>query len=154
MKSYSRILATLCYVRQNEHVLMLHRHKEPNQGLWTAPGGKLEWNESPLECVVREMQEETGLLIHQPELRGIVTEVSPAEHYQWLMFIYVASRFSGEVTSCREGELAWVPIEEVLRLPIPQADAIFFPKIIHGERLYQAKFYYDEHIRLVRWEEY
>jgi len=148
-----RILAVLCYVEHEGLVLMLHRHKEPNLGQWTAPGGKMEWDESPLECVVREMREETGLKVEQPELRGIITEVSPTEHYQWLMFVYVARQFSGRVGSCKEGTLAWVPIEKVLELPVPQADAIFFPKIMSNGPVYQAKFTYDEQLRLVKWEE-
>jgi 8-oxo-dGTP diphosphatase len=152
---YRRILSTLCYAQRSDQVLMLHRIKEPNFGLWTAPGGKLEWDESPVECVVREMREETGLSIDRPELRGLITEVSPVEHYQWMMFVFVAPRFSGQPGSCNEGELAWVPIAQVSQLPIPQADAIFFPRIITPtDGLYQAKFIYDDKIRLVRCEEY
>jgi 8-oxo-dGTP diphosphatase len=152
---YRRILSTLCYAQQGDQVLMLHRGKEPNLGLWTAPGGKLEWDESPTECVIREMREETGLVIDRPELRGLITEVSPVEHYQWMMFVFVAPRHSGQVGVCREGELAWVPIAQVLQLPIPEADAIFFPRIIAPTGgLYQAKFIYDEQIRLVHFEEY
>jgi 8-oxo-dGTP diphosphatase len=152
---YRRILSTLCYAEHGNQVLMLHRAKEPNFGLWTAPGGKLEWDESPVECVVREMREETGLSIDRPELRGLITEVSPVEHYQWMMFVFVAPRFSGQLGSCNEGELAWVPIAQVSQLPIPQADAIFFPRIITPtDGLYQAKFIYDDKIRLVRCEEY
>jgi 8-oxo-dGTP diphosphatase len=153
-KEPKRILSTLCYAVRDEHVLMLHRTKEPNLGLWTAPGGKLEWDESPVECVIREMREETGLLIRHPELRGIITEVSPVEHYQWLMFVFIAHEFTGELIDCKEGELAWVPIEDVLKLPIPQADALFFPKIMATRGVYQVKYYYDEHIRLVQVEEY
>ena len=153
--TYRRILSTLCYARRGDQVLMLHRTKEPNLGLWTAPGGKLEWDESPLECAIREMHEETGLVLDRPELRGLITEVSPVEDYQWLMFVFVAPRFSGEVGPCKEGTLAWVPISEVLEIPIPQADAIFFPRVIaQAAGLYQAKFTYDEHLRLIRTEEY
>ncbi len=153
-KQPQRILSTLCYAVRDGRVLMLHRTKEPNLGLWTAPGGKLEWDESPMECVIREMREETGLNIRRPELRGVITEVSPVEHYQWLMFVFVAREFTGELIECREGELAWVPIRDVLKLPVPQADALFFPKIMAARGVYQVKYYYDEHIRLVRVEEY
>ncbi len=148
---YHRILSTLCYAERDGQVLMLHRAKEPNFGLWTAPGGKLEWDESPVECAIREMQEETGLVVERPALRGVITEVSPVEHYQWMMFVFVAPRFAGQVGQCREGELAWIPIDRVLQLPIPQADAVFFPRIITPSAgVYQAKFIYDEQIRLVR----
>lgn len=154
-----RILATLCYVVRNGRVLMLLRNKEPNLGLWIAPGGKLEFDESPEECALRELREETGLRGRDPELRGVITEVSPRKDYQWLIFIYVVRQAKGELTDCeatdcREGRLAWVPIPDVLTLPIPEADAIFFPHIVSDGPLFRAKFVYDRDLGIVSWERY
>ncbi|GAB4545283.1 MAG: 8-oxo-dGTP diphosphatase [Anaerolineae bacterium] len=156
-----RVLGTLVYARQYfssgsaGRVLMLHRNKEPNKGLWVAPGGKVELYESPLECAVRELREETGLIARHMALRGLVTEVSPREDYQWLLFIYVTDDFTGELIPCNEGSLAWVDVGAVPLLPIPQADAIFFPHIINGdEPLYQARYIYDANLNLVHVEEF
>ena len=156
-----RILGTLVYARRNlssdegGHVLMLHRNKEPNKGLWVAPGGKVEIHESPVECAIRELREETGLIVRRMTLRGVVSEVSPRQDYQWLLFIYVTDDFEGKLSTCDEGHLAWVDVNAVPLLPIPQADAIFFPHIIsEDEPLYQARYTYDADLRLVHAEEF
>ena len=115
-------------------VLMMHRRKQPNLGQWTAPGGKVEIDESPAECAVRELREETGLLATgRPELRIIVTETSPLPDWQWLMFVYRVAEFSGELTGCDEGDLAWIDADQVLALDIPQADAIFYPHVVRRQ---------------------
>jgi 8-oxo-dGTP diphosphatase len=164
----NRTLGTLVYARRHisadgrdgpvsdkRQVLMLHRSKEPNKGLWVAPGGKVEIHESPLECAVRELREETGLAARHIELRGLVTEVSPRDDYQWLLFIYVTDDFEGELIQCSEGNLAWMNVDAVPLLSIPQADAIFFPRIMSdNEPAYQAKFIYDSSLRLVQVEEF
>jgi 8-oxo-dGTP diphosphatase len=154
-------LGTLVYARQNlssnedRRVLMLHRNKEPNKGLWVAPGGKVEIHESPLECAIRELREETGLSANRMSLRGVVTEVSPRQDYQWLLFIYVTDDFEGELIACDEGHLAWVDVSAVSLLPIPEADAIFFPHVINDdEPLYQAKYAYDVGLNLVHADEF
>ena len=156
-----RVLGTLVYARQNlssnkdRRVLMLHRNKEPNRGLWVAPGGKVEIHESPLECAIRELREETGLIANGITLRGVVTEVSPREDYQWLLFIYVTDDFEGELIACDEGHLAWVDVSAVSLLPIPEADAIFFPHVINDdEPLYQARYAYDVDLDLVHAHEF
>ncbi len=154
-----RILATLCYAVHKDQVLMLHRSKEPNKGLWIAPGGKLEFDESPQECALRELEEETGLRGRAPKLRGIITEVSPRQDYQWLIFIFVTRQIKGSMIDCEqldcpEGLLAWVPIDQVPDLPIPGADAIFFPHIIGDGPIFRAKFVYDKALGIVDWERY
>ena len=156
-----RVLGTLVYACQNlssdteRRVLVLHRNKEPNKGLWVAPGGKVEIHESPLECAIRELREETGLIASGLTLRGVVTEVSPREDYQWLLFIYVADDFEGELIACDEGHLAWVDVSAVSLLPIPEADAIFFPHVISDdEPLYQARYAYDVDLNLVHAHEF
>jgi mutator protein MutT len=149
----ARKLTTLIYAMRDNRVLLMHRRKEPNFGQWTAPGGKIELDESPAECAVRELREETGLIaLERPELRLIVTEVSPLPAWQWLMFIYLVQEFTGEVTGCAEGDLAWVPVEQVAQLPIPQADAIFYPRVIDGSPGPIAiKFTYDADLNLLQW---
>lgn len=146
------ILSTLVYCYRNDRVLLMFRHKEPNRRLWVAPGGKIEPGESPHECAQRELQEETGLCANALVLRGLVTEVLPTPHDQWLHFIYVATEVSGELgANHREGELRWWPAADVLQLPIPQADRVFFPKIIDVSLpLYEARLEYDGNLDLIR----
>lgn len=154
-----RILATLCYAKRDEQVLLLHRTKEPNLGLWVAPGGKLELDESPQESALRELEEETGLVGYRPILRGIITEISPRDDYQWLIFIFLTDQFSGDANDCQqrdcpEGTLAWIPITQVTQLAIPEADFIFFPHIIGDGPLFRAKFIYDSDLGIISWEKY
>lgn len=149
-----RKITTLVYAMRDGQVLMMKRRKEPNLGQWTAPGGKVELHESPAECAVRELAEETGLIAaSRPELRIIATETSPLAGWQWLMFIYVVQQVEGEVIwDCPEGDLAWIPIDQVLALPIPQADAIFYPLVV-GETPgpISMKFEYDASLTLSAW---
>jgi len=162
-----RILGTLVYVLRDlspdggrppsggRQTLMLHRNKKPNKGLWVAPGGKVENHEAPLECAIRELREETGLVARSVTLRGLITEVSPREDYQWLLFVYVTDDFEGELIACDEGKLAWVDLNAVPLLPIPQADAIFFPHVINGAGpLYQARYTYNANLKLVHAQEF
>lgn len=158
-------LTTQCYIRHNGRVLMLHRIKKKvdiNQGKWIGIGGKMEGGESPDECIRREVLEETGLTIHDPQLRAIVTfnfESPQPELEDWdveYMFVYTCDRFSGELTSvCDEGELAWVPEDEIDSLPQWEGDRLFMKPVLSGEPFFSMKLNYrgDELLNYVRFGE-
>ncbi|MBN1487854.1 MAG: 8-oxo-dGTP diphosphatase [Anaerolineae bacterium] len=154
----SYIPGVLVYVRQGDKVLLMHRNKEPNLGLWIAPGGKVEPGESPYETGCREMLEETGLHVSNLQLRGFCTEVSPFPEWMWFLFIFVTEHFHGELLADeREGNLSWVSLDTYFNeLSIPQADRIFAPRILNGstEDMFQAKFTYDQDLKLVNWQAY
>jgi 8-oxo-dGTP diphosphatase len=145
------ILSTLVYCLDGDRVLLMERRKEPNFGLWVGLGGKLEPGESPYECARRELHEEAGLVAKRLRFRGLVTEVSPLPEWQWMLFIYVVTQYDGELLAHnREGRLEWWPVNQVTQLPIPQADAVFFPHVIDLARpFYHAKYIYDSDLILV-----
>ena len=148
-------LGTLTYVVSGDRVLLIHRAKEPHRGLWVAPGGKLEPGESPHEGAVREIREETGLRIESPQLRGVVTEVSARPDYQWLLFLFRADRFSGDVCASDEGELVWCPFDRMPSLPMPESDAAWWPHCVSFDSgLFVAKFNYDADLRVTSWTRY
>jgi ADP-ribose pyrophosphatase YjhB (NUDIX family) len=152
---HPRVLATLVYAIQGDEVLLHRRVKGPNKDLWVAPGGKLEPDESPTECAVREMHEETGLEIADPVLRGIMTEVSPRPDYQWITFIFAATRWSGAFAPATGiGEFRCVRTSEVFTLEIPPTDRIFFARVIRlADRPFLLKFTYDANLKITRMED-
>lgn len=148
-------LGTLCFLEAAGKVLMMKRRKSPNFGQWTAPGGKIEFDESPEDCVIREMKEETGLTIHKPRLAGLVTEVSVRGNYNWLLFVYHCRNFTGDLIECEEGDLAWLDRAALTDLDMPESDRVFVPHVLNGsDALFQGKFYFDEQTRLVRYDVY
>jgi len=124
---------------------MLHRIKKENdvnKDKWIGIGGKFEDKESPEDCVLREVKEETGLTLTDFDYRGIVTFVSdiyPTEY----MHLFKATSFSGELKSCDEGVLEWVDKNFVKNLPIWEGDKIFLDLIDENIPFFSLKLVYE-----------
>ena len=118
---------TLCYITRGDEVLMLHRVKKKNdlnQDKWIGVGGKFEPDESPDECLLREVLEETGLSLTSWRCRGIVTFLCDCWEGEY-MYLFTADGFTGELKECDEGDLQWVSREFLDRLPKWEGDRIF-----------------------------
>ena len=118
---------TLCYITQGDQVLMLHRVKKKNDinhDKWIGIGGKFEENESPEECLFREVREETGLTLTEYRYCGIVTFVSDQCEGEY-MHLFQATGFTGQLQSCPEGDLQWVSRDFLDSLPTWEGDRIF-----------------------------
>jgi len=139
-------LGTLCYVKKDDSYLLLHRIKKENdmhQGLWVGLGGKFEARESPEDCVIREVFEESGLQIENPRLKGILTFDEQFVE-DWHVFLFVAESFSGELLKdSPEGHLRWVKENELADLPMYEGDRHFFKWINECKGVFSAKLKYD-----------
>jgi 8-oxo-dGTP diphosphatase len=137
-------LATLCYVKRGGKTLMMHRVKRPNDihyGKWNGLGGKLFPGETPEECVRREVQEESGLKLRSPQLKGFLTFPGFDGEDDWYVFVFVARHFTGRLGPCNEGDLSWIPDNKLLSLPLWEGDKIFM-KWLTGRKFFSAKFIY------------
>ena len=145
-------IVTLIYAVRDDQVLLLKRRKPPYAGHWVAPGGKVERGESPRECAIRELREETGLCARDAELRALITETSPRDDWQWLIFVYRAVGVEGDVvTDEREGELRWFPVESIFVEPsIPPADQVFMHDALREPSgTTEYRFTYDEDLHII-----
>lgn len=135
---------TLCYIEREDAYLMLHRitkKNDENQDKWIGVGGHFEAGESPEECLLREVKEETGLTLTEYRFRGLVTFVSD----QWgteYMCLYTATGYEGDITECSEGKLEWVPKKEVDQLNIWEGDKVFFRLLNEGYPFFSLKLEY------------
>ncbi len=147
-------LTTLCYLIKDGKYLMMHRVKKENdvnKDKYIGVGGHFEYGESPDECLLREVKEETGLTLLDYKARGIVTFVYGEDVVEY-MHLYTSDKFEGEMTDCDEGELVWIPVKDVFDLPIWEGDKLFFKRLEESEEFFSLKLVYDLNDRLVKSE--
>ena len=138
-------LTTLCYIERDDSYLMMHRVKKENdinKNKWIGVGGHFEESETPEECLLREVREETGLELTSWKLRGIITfstDIYPTEY----MFLYTADGYTGEMIECNEGNLEWVKKTDVYDLPIWEGDKVFFKLLEEQEEFFSLKLRYE-----------
>lgn len=136
---------TLCYIEQADAYLMLHRVKKEhdvNKDKWVGIGGKLEENESPEDCLLREAREETGLTLTDYRYCGIVTFVSDRWEGEY-MHLFHATGFTGALKDCDEGVLEWVPKARVASLPQWEGDRIFLRLMEENVPFFSLKLVYE-----------
>jgi len=153
----SKNLTTLCYIEKDDCYLMMHRIRKKNdlnEGKWIGVGGHFEEGESPEECLVREVYEETGLKLTSYKLRGIITFISDKWGCEY-MHLYTADGFEGDVDTasenCTEGILKWVPKKQLFDLNLWEGDKIFLKLLLEKETIFSLKLKYEGDT-LVQWE--
>ena len=137
---------TLCYIEKGGQYLMLHRvrkENDENKDKWIGVGGKLEDRESPEDCVLREVKEETGLTLTEYRYRGLVTFVSDRWETEY-MHLFTATGYTGTLRAdCDEGELAWIDKRALLELPLWEGDRIFLRLLDQGAPFFSLKLVYE-----------
>ena len=150
-------LTTLCYIEKDDCYLMMHRIRKQNdlnEGKWIGVGGHFEEGESPEECLLREVYEETGLTLTSYKLRGIITFISDKWGSEY-MHLYTADGFAGNEAAatekCTEGILKWVPKTEIMNLNLWEGDKIFLKLLLETDKIFSLKLSYrgDE---LIAWD--
>lgn len=147
------ILSTICYIEKEGKYLMLHRTKKQqdiNKEKWLGVGGKVEDKESPEECVIREVKEETGLTIKEYKLRGILTFTSTNYETEYI-YVFTSNNFEGTLIECKEGDLQWIEKEKIKDLKLWEGDLLFIEKIKEDHPFFSMKLEYDGD-KLVRYE--
>lgn len=143
-------LTTLCYIEKDDKYLMLHRVKKENdlnKDKWIGVGGKFEAGETPEECLLREVKEETGLTLTSYKFRGIITFISDEWGYEY-MHLFTADAYEGELPEqnmrdCKEGELVWVPKNEIEQLKLWEGDKIFLRLLNERDEFFSLKLRYE-----------
>ncbi|MBQ0016617.1 MAG: 8-oxo-dGTP diphosphatase [Bacteroidales bacterium] len=135
---------TLCYIDSGTHYLMLHRTKKANDAShdkWIGVGGKFEPGEDAEQCMLREVNEETGLIPTQWIYCGVVdfeSDLWPAE----VMHLYRITQWNGTLRECDEGDIQWIPKTKVLSLPTWEGDRLFLTKILQESPFFHLRLVY------------
>ena len=144
-------LTTLCYLIKDGKYLMLYRNKKENDinaGKYIGVGGHVEEGESPVDCIIREVEEETGLTVNSLRTRGFITFVMGKETEH--AFLYTSEDFAGELkANCNEGELSWVDKDKVLDLQLWEGDRVFLKLLNETDKFFTIKLIYDEQDNLI-----
>lgn len=138
-------LTTLCYIEKDDSYLMLHRvskKNDVNKDKWIGVGGHFEAGESPEDCLLREVKEETGLTLTSYRFRGLLTFVFNDNEAEYIC-LYTADGFEGEITDCDEGTLEWVSKKKIPELNLWEGDKIFFELLNRNEPFFSMKVVYQ-----------
>ena len=148
------IKSTVCYLIRDDKLLMMLRNKKQhdlNHGKWIGVGGKLKDKETPFECMVREVVEETGYQVQSAQYCGIIHF-----HYNCYedeeIYVYQTNDYIGILQECDERTLAYIPKDEILNLELWEGDRIFLEKMFRNEIPFSISLYYDENEVLIKTE--
>lgn len=133
-------LTVLCLICRDDEILLQNRIKKDWQG-YTLPGGHIEPGESITKAVKREMKEETGLDIYEPQLCGV--KQFPIDDGRYVVFLYKTDKFSGELTSSDEGKMEWVKRSEVGKIETV-SDFIEMLRVFDDERLNEFQYVIED----------
>lgn len=139
--------STVCYLKKDNKVLMIKFSKKWGQ-VFAPPGGKFETGESPLDCIIREYYEETGLTLINPRLQGISYWKDSVEG---IIFVYTAEDFKGDLTASEEGSLEWIRLEDLQNIPQFDQNEKFTPYLFKKE-LFEGKFLLDDKCKVLEYK--
>ena len=137
--------ATVCYLKSNDKILMLKFSKKWGR-VYAPPGGKFQPGESPLDCIIREFREETGLTLISPKLQGISYWCGSTEG---IIFVFVAEKYEGtQIARSPEGKLSWMEVDDALRTAEQFEQNKLFAPYLFKDELFEGKFLFDDDSKL------
>ena len=139
--------STACYLRKDNKVLMINFSKKWGQ-VYAPPGGKFEAGETPLDCILREYYEETGLTLINPKLQGISYW---HDDYEGIIFIFVAEKFEGNIKESEEGKLEWIDINDLKKVKQFEQNKKFTPYLFKSN-IFEGKFNLDDKCKVKKYE--
>ncbi len=143
----SHLNATACYLKRDDKVLMIKFNNKWGH-VYAPPGGKFEAGESPLDCIIREYYEETGLKLIKPKLQGISYW---KDSYEGIIFIYVAYEYEGKIKESDESKLEWIDIKDLANLEQFGQNKIFTSNLFKDE-FFEGKFLLDSNCNVLDYE--
>lgn len=140
--------ATVCYLKKDNKVLMIKFKKKWGQ-VYAPPGGKFETDETPLDCIIREFYEETGLTLINPRLQGLSYWHDSVEG---IIFVFTADRYEGKLTlDSSEGELEWIELNQLLSIKQFEQNEKFTPYLFK-DKLFEGKFLLDDKCKVLEYK--
>ena len=132
-----RLVVAAALVRNDGRIFLQKRPEGKTlAGLWEYPGGKVESNETPEHALIRELEEEVGIIVKPTDLVPITFASQPVADKHMILLLYIATGWNGEPAALEEQETGWFPPEQMADLPMPPADLPFIAPL----RAYLARF--------------
>jgi 8-oxo-dGTP pyrophosphatase MutT (NUDIX family) len=146
------IKATICEIIKDNKILLQYKAAGRfGEGKWNGPGGKMEPDETPLEGVIREVCEETGLTVIDPELNGLIDfYFGMKPEPDWTTYIFRVTEFTGELKSNNEGILRWFEIDNIPYMEMWQDDKYWLPALISGNEVKGTFWFNEDGTKLLR----
>ena len=132
-KTHPIELTNMCMLTRADGKVLVQDRRDPNWGGLTFPGGHVEPGESLVDSVVREMQEETGLTVRSPRLIGSKSWMKKGTQERYLVLLYTATEYEGELHSSQEGEISWMTIEEMRAGQMVDGMELYFRLFLDGD---------------------
>ena len=146
------IIAVLCYVIKDDNVLLIKKRRGFGVGKINAPGGRVEREETLKQAAIRECEEETGIRPLHLEYRGLIEFYSVNNDPDWIVHIFVAKDFEGELRESEEAEPRWYKLDELPYESMWEDDYYWLPYVLCGKSI-KAKFWYDRnYTRVLHYE--
>jgi 8-oxo-dGTP diphosphatase len=143
------IEASLCHIIRGRKLLLKLANGGISKGKWNGPGGKFERGETPAQNVVREVREETSLRIIEPAYHGKIDfYMNGRDRLDYLVHVFLATRFSGRATNSDEGRVEWFDLDKIPYGKMWDDDRYWLPLLLNGMK-FNARFFYDKANRRV-----